>query len=206
MDWFGQDIGPVDVIDYNQHHIIFNYHWTRVGAYVSRQHPSISCLVDELKPLFGLDKIGTLRGHFRGSPIVIQRCLTDDQGYPLVEQPIQLVPQYLPSIKRCLMFRDLLGLNTKLSNLRLRQQAVSYDDVSFKDVGPSTSVLTRSLRNQLFTDYKVELREMIQLTDPQDIVQILTTVRSQVEGVINRVDRDLIWVADRICRRIQGLT
>jgi len=211
MEWAGQDIGQIDVIE-QPDCVWFNYGGLTHAALVkARVDPSLCCLFDEMKPLFGLDKVGTVRALVDGKRVVLYRCLTDQLGNLITPPPLsQPTDELKPYLRRCLLYRDAVGITTYRHNqFRVWDgRVLSWDEVTLDKTAPDSSIYTSrlgELRRWAFDNYRLELRDELGVSSSEQLNELLFQLRSELEALVERVDRDKIWLVDRICRRIQML-
>lgn len=200
--WDGSDIGCLEVHAYEtemQTYLTFTRDGEEFMAeYNIRKEPSLCCLLDELKEVFGLDKIGTCRATIDGKLCLLQRVRLSPRGHPV---RYLTVAQCLPDEEKLalvLAFRLMVGIATTISCIRHGNgEILSYDEITITDKKP-----LKTLSKYVTRDHIIRLSGVTG-TDSQSITQGLAQLRSKIERVIHRVDREYIWLADWICRRVQ---
>jgi hypothetical protein len=169
-------------------------------------------VIDELKGLFGLPKLGT--HHIR----------VNSRNYLLIRPPeagITEIPlnefirdaayssMFRRQVQETFAFRDVLAIPVSYErNLRVRLQPrrnpvpVSYCEPSMT-FDASRPILSSALQNRWFNDISVNatLARMIHL-DPEDVSAGIAEFRTKIETIISRVDKSLIWSSSFIIERL----
>jgi len=169
------------------------------------------CLVDELKPLFGLTKLGTHYASYKDKYVILIRARTtaDDKyivmDYTLNKKTlddtnINLV-SLVPKIREIYVFRDLLGLQKSTDScIAIRKSdssqelyAVSLIDSHIKperliDLSIST-YLPDTVFNKWFDNESpiAILKRMCNYINKDKITNIIFKIRNDIENVVNRV-------------------
>jgi hypothetical protein len=194
-------------------------YWTlQLGAPVTCRvkttKTSFPNVIDELKSLFGLPKLGTHQIRINHKNYVLIRC--PESG--VTEVPLnQFTPElshyplFRRQVQEILIFRDILAVPVTFeSSLRVRQQPrrhpvpISYREPSMS-FNPSKPILSAMLQNRWLNDANVNqiLTRMVRI-DPEDVSSGISEFRSNVETVISRVDKSLIWCSAFIIERLMS--
>ena len=175
-----------------------------IGKKTRRRKPTLCCILDELKPVFGLPKVGT----YRYGKYLIQRCRLSPRGNPIEELFInqqvakQLIDSQKEQVKMTMIFRDIVGITTKTSDLCIRYPegcVVSYHERSLDD---------RYRCNKKYSDLSKCVAKMVGIEDTTDLEHVnlvLQDLRSKIDGIVNRIDKDYIGLSGRVCRRIRHM-
>lgn len=189
---------------------------TRVTCRVKSTKTSFPNVIDELKSLFGLPKLGTHQIRMNHKNYILIRC--PEPG--VSEVPLhQFIPELSGSqyplfrrqIQEILAFRDVLAVPvTYESSLRVRIQPrrhpvpLSYREPSMA-FDSSKPILSASIQNRWFNDANVSqtLARMIRI-DPEDVATGISEFRTHLETIISRVDKSLIWCSAFIIERLMS--
>jgi len=175
-----------------------------IGKKTGRKTPTLCCILDELKPLFGLPKVGT---HNYGK-YIIQRCRLSPRGNPIEELFInqqvlkQLTHSQKEQVKMTMIFRDIVGIRTKMSDLCIRYPegyVLSYHERSLDD---------NYRCNKKYSDLSECVTKMVGIKDPTDLEHVnlvLQQLRSKIDEIVNRIDKDYIGLSGRVCQRIRHM-
>lgn len=182
------------------------------------------CLIDELKPLFGLVKLGTHYANYRDKYVILVRARTTPDGkfivsdYTLNNDKSGELPEYLiPRLREIYVFRDLLGLNKSTdSSITIRKSddtgelfAVSLIDSHIKkerliDLTVST-YLPDTVFNKWFKDESPIqiLKRMCLLLNKNKVTNVIYKLRNDIEKVVRRVcDREYADLPDMLIAKI----
>jgi len=129
---------------------------------------SFISIVDELKPLFGLLKLGTHRLSINGVPHVIFQVLFTEEDEIVIETSLNHLPRdhalrsdetFCHRVQNIFAFRELLGLKSSYeSSIRLRQYGETIVPISAREVssylieGGSRPIISASILERWFTD------------------------------------------------------
>lgn len=229
FSWDGSDLGsyPDDVIIYEDAFDNIKYWKINVDGNTElcmyRKYTNMfPCVVDELKPVFGVTKNGTHKIKIGASKYIITRLHQDGNGEPIFSRPMNKVPTDDPlrmderlcdEVRRILAFRELLAITSSFeNNIWLHPTGESYQPVSVREInskldkGQDVSVVTSGIIKKWFS--KTSLSQMIrQLVDYHgDPTECLVRIRKELDKVITRVDGNYImysnFIQDRLTRRL----
>ena len=190
-------------------------------------------LSDELKSVFGLSnsKVGTHRIKYRNRTYLLIRPALTEDGIIQEEWKSDYVtnikdhPLFVRQVQELFTVRELLGITSNYdSSVRLRYakssknpKLIGMDDpfpISFFEpkMAPEThgKMLPKTVLDRWFncksyeTDLSQVARRIFGVTSPNQVPQILYKLRSKIEQVINRVDRDLIGFVTPILDRVRS--
>lgn len=167
------------------------------------------CLVDELKPLFGLIKLGTHYGKYKTGYVILIRArlnLTEDRivlDLPLSMCPNLSEPLILDRIKQIYIFRDLLCLSKSTdSSIVLRVNEKNKDlvyPVSLID----SAIDLEKMSNFMMSTYlpEVAFSRWIKDESPSLILRRMCNVYNSntVISRIYKLKEDIVEITKRVC-------
>lgn len=170
------------------------------------------CVVDEMKPLFGLQKLGTHRIKIK-KEYVLTREVEGEDGKPVIDPVLSTIPaerveSVRTEVQKILAYRDLLGIASSFErNIVLRDNCpISVREYSTVLDKSNTGILSKRLLDKWFVEREVceVIKKIAEYRgNPQRCV---ANLRERMEGVINRVDKEWIWysgfIVDRLMRRL----
>lgn len=186
----------------------------------SGNNESLPCIIDEIKPLFGLPKVGSHWCKLFGKHRVLLRCTDND----IIREDIALNKLDMTVVKKnqilfyqiqeLFTFRELLGITQSFnSNVVVRTDGKNVYPLSINEssmVIDDSNVLPTTVLDLWFEDTsvdKVALR-LLKVRSINDIKNI-HKLRSDIEKVIERVDRRNIiyasYIVTRIIERLQAV-
>jgi hypothetical protein len=227
--WDGSDLGsyPDDIIVYEDAHDNVKYWKITIGnrteVCMYRKYTNMfPCVVDELKPFFGLTKNGTHKIKIGSTRYIITRLHQDADGDPifgrplskiLPDDPLRMDDYISQEIRKILAFRELLAISSSYeSNIWLHPTGATYQPISVREInskldkGQDVSVVTSGIIKKWFS--KISLSQTIkQLVNYHgDPSECLVRTRKDVDKVISRVDENYImysnFIQDRLTRRL----
>lgn len=191
-------------------------------AMIIRSPSSLPCVIDELKSIFGLPKIGTHRCRLPDSnKCILLRVAVDQRNNIVEEVPLDSITlesydvPLLESIRRTLAFREALGIKkTTENNLWLRRDhtgnlcVVGSGESNVISLG-SDKVIKDILRERWFgvKEKPCPIDQTIFMTwinayDQEGLSSKLNSIREQVNVTIHRVDHKHIPYVSQIMTRI----
>lgn len=233
--WDGSDLGVI-----NDEHIIayaysdhsnelywqlnINEHIT-IGI-VKRSNNTFPCIIDELKKVFNLPKVGTHRFQYKNIMYIFMKALITSDFHIQEEYTLDQLPfsdifndkSFINQIQEIFVFRELLGIVKSYENsIRIRSVSftnkfniikpypLSFHEPKFCD-NTLTKVIPKTILDKWFknTDISIVARRLINISNPDDIPYILHNIRSQLESIILRVDKNAIWCLTFIMERISS--
>ncbi len=170
-------------------------------------------LIDEMKPIFNLDKVGTHWGKLNNK-IYILFPLEKNKDSILEELTLDKY-KYDKNIEReirkIFLFREVLGVTQNCEkSIILRKKNLYIQPISFyeSNIRPSTSgkVLSNLILEKWFIgkDLDKAVCEFFNIDDLENINNILLPLKDKLESVINRVDPNSIMYVDEILSRIRS--
>ena len=177
-----------------------------------------ACIVDEMKILFGLPKLGTHNFHLENHLCLFIRGTIDNYGSTVdnlmlkdIKLPQPIDSKLLFQVQSIFCFRDILGIATGnegtvaiISPLSDRPYPVSVNENTF-NFYERKSLISNVLMKKWFgeTSPSSVLAQMIYY-DPSEmsISETLSLYRSELEKIINRIDKNMIWISVFIIERM----
>lgn len=175
---------------------------------------SITALIDEIKIVFGLPKLGTHWIKKDNKFKLLIRC-PKTQGYIKDEQSLK---DYLKTnTSNCLLemqireiyaFRELLGVTrTYDSSITMRKGKNGIYPLSFYEPNMTSidhKVVPSTVLEKWFeeTDLDVAISKLTKIRTIDDITVRLHEIRRDIEKIILRIDKELILFLDHILTRI----
>jgi hypothetical protein len=228
MKWDGSDItNQISNIDRFE-----TYHGT--DTYLSLKFPdkyvhciirscisSVSNIIDELKPSFGLQKIGTHQLMIGSKRFILFRVYLDSEGNIITYNTLKtLIYDDDDMLFRCQVqlifaFRELFGIKkTYESSIRIRSGKLYSYPISFYEPNVTYDeielIMSDKLLNKWFYDISLDecVKKLLNITKVDDIGDRLMKINDEMESVITRLDRTQIayrnLVMARIGRRVQS--
>lgn len=180
------------------------------------KNPNLSCLIDELKPIFGLPKLGTHRCKQGGKDRILIRCpiknnqIQDEMTLNMLENPSGIMKLQVQEI---FAFRELLGVTCSYeSSILIRKGTNNTYPISFYEPGMKTTndkTTPFNVLDKWFEDTSIDevVKRLLKIKSIDRMGVVLHDLRTKIENVIERVDRELIiyktYIMDRITERLQ---
>lgn len=195
MNWDGSNIGPIKVEYVNLtpfgHAVTLSDYTT---AYIHKYEDLIPLIADEIKPIFGLNKIGRHMCSVDDVPMILSQrhgdTFTCDDETDLGERDID-------DIRRCCVFRWCLGftLNGERDLWQLPDRITSYCERKYTHdiTAPPTKIIRRWFRNH--SRFEQFIAHIFNGTP-------ISQVRSRIEAIIMQFDPDQIEWINSIHRRL----
>jgi hypothetical protein len=176
------------------------------------KNASLRCLLDELKPLFGLEKIGTHHLRLGGRSCIMYRLLFSDQRVDNILCN-EISEAFKESMKRLIAFRTLFSITETYNSsfyVRLKEGQPSYA-LSVHEprmlidqcvVYPSENYLHQWLDGE---DIKAVIHTLLPYREGETLIQVLTRLQGKVEACIEKVDSQYIWMSSFLVSKISKL-
>lgn len=189
---------------------------------------NIPSLIDEIKPVFGLPKLGTHWCKVGSKYYILIKCLLNIQGYVQEEYSLKTYLELLNNsnnnknksveelldaltimqIRGIFAFREILGITKNFeSSIVMRKRGNSYYPISFyepnmKDIG--VKVMPSSILEKWFenTTLDEEVKKLVKIYNLEELAAKVQDIRSKLEKIITRLDPDNIRFSDYICTKI----
>lgn len=177
---------------------------------------SIPCLIDEIKPIFDLKKIGTHWTKYKGKYLILLKVDLDENRsikYHLSLDLYKYNQKIEKEIQKIFAFRDMLGMS------RSYEKSIILKDINSKklkymvpvsfyepNMTPSNDgkIIPNSVLEKWFHDTTIDdvIKKMLKIDKPEDIGSGLLKLRQNLENIVERCDRDSIMFVDEILTKI----
>lgn len=213
--WDGSDIGFIDPYirkwkPYKGQTLLFLHGGFK--AYANRldeKSGSISLIADELKPLFGLKKLGRHKCLIGDNPAIITKI--EGQESIFTTEKGENNPKLIPYVQKCYVYRWALGLSSNVdSSLWIRSYTsgvsivTSYLEIKYmypeeKDKKQISRIPDVAVKKWFGNDWSKTVEIVENMFDEKSLAK----VRLEVDSIIRRIDRSHVGWAQQILRRIQ---
>lgn len=211
--WDGSNLGDVDAQIQSweiRDEFTIVYFKSGESAYANRFDSSVPLIADELKPLFGLSKIGRHRCLISGRSALISQIVANERRFT----PLIATDDMIPSIRRAYVFRWSLGLTQNFDKMlwvRSYKSGITlvtsfcekkYDFASAAasqtgSVKPTRSRITETAVKKWFGDWKIADDIMREIFGHRN----MTEIRFEIDAIVRRVDKSYVsWVTGIISR------
>lgn len=190
---------------------------------------AIPCIIDELKPLFGLIKIGTHWVKLKGKTYILYRpqLVGKKKKFMLVEQTLtewlsekidaaggikhfQYDPMLVMQVQEIFAFRELLGISrTFESSLIVRKGLCGPSVLSWYEPNMADHMkgnIPFTVLEKWFENYNTDLativKKITKITSRDKLTQRIQEIQKDAEAVIKRIDDYHIRFADYLKTRI----
>lgn len=179
---------------------------------------SLGCLVDELKPVFGLPKLGTHWCRLGNKVYILIRCVKNTDGSIKEELTLNMLGSSSSSlltlqIQEIFAFRELLGVTCSYeSSIIIREGKAGPYPISFYEPNMATEdtkVIPFTVLEKWFVDTSMDevVKRLCRVNNINRLPTVLHELRTSIEEVIDRVDRRAITykncIVNRITQRLQ---
>lgn len=173
---------------------------------------SLSCLADELKPVFGLPKLGTHWCRLNAKTYILVKCNRTTEGYIKEEITLNMIDVSTSLLKlqiqEVFAFRELLGVTCSFeSSIVIREGKSGYYPISFQEPSMATGdskVIPFTILDKWFDDTSMDIvvKRLCRINNIERLSTVLHELRNQIEYIIERVDRRMITYKNCIINRI----
>lgn len=189
-------------------------------------------LIDELKPVFNLkhSKLGTHRAKYKTRKILLIKPIIEDDSIILeqkIDYEVCIIDQmFIHQIQELYVFREFLGVSQSFDkNIRVRKMKASkFEEVensenpykmrvypiSFHETSFHPEKIEKCVPNTVLekwfkgTSINIVARRLLGIGKPEQIPEVIFKLNSQIQEVVERVDRDLIKHVTEILDRIKS--
>ena len=174
---------------------------------------NMPCLIDEMKPAFGLEKIGTHWFKFGGKIMILSKVIFEDGSIvqELHLNQIKYNKKLETEVQKIFVFRELLGLSKNFeSSIILRKKGYFIQPVSFYEPnmnpGSCKTVLPNTVLQKWFpkTDIDHSVLKIIPVDTAENINSVLSELKGKLDKIANRVNPDAITHMDEIISRLRS--
>lgn len=173
-------------------------------------------IIDELKPLFGIPKNGTHKAKYKNKMLLLIKTPVTIDGYiqdefTLNNYPLIYSHSFILQVQEVFVFRELVGISkTYESSIRVRWNSklkkpypISYHEPKMTPY-IEERVIPNTVLDKWFnkTDIGSVTRRLLNVTSDKDITEVIHLMRTKIENIINRLDKDSIIISSLIIDRI----
>lgn len=215
-DWDGSFLGNYteEEAKIQGDHCIIN----GVRYYIKHKKDTIYCIIDEIKPLFGIKKIGTHRLNIGNKAFVIYNLELPDKINTVYSYDYKkFTPKYRTEVRKILIFRYLFGI-TPLSDRSILAdingknpeeeicEPLGFNELSVSIVKHKDVMFTQSINNKWFkTNEKSIILDKMILYNKLGPVECFNTLRTNMCEIINRIDKNQISLESFIIEKINTI-
>ena len=187
---------------------------------------TFACLVDELKPVFGLEKMGTHWVKLHGKIYILFKPEKDRKNVILEELTLneykndkndkhknheyKYDKNFEREIRKIFLFREIVGVprNTE-KNVILRIKGLYVQPISFYEANlkPDNSgkVLSNIILDRWFKDVDLDkaVADFFQITSIERINDVLLPLHQKLEEIVKRTGPSSVMYVDEILSRIR---
>lgn len=187
-----------------------------IYAEIKQSQHLLTVIIDEIKPIFGLNKLGTLWFKYGGHFYILMKVDIYPESHEIVTRKNlkkfkikSLDQKLLHEVRKIFIFKEILGINsnTEKNILILNnddiQIAVSNNECSIKK-GENESCLSDTICQKWFKDLdtNIFIQEMVKVHHPDRVSSKSFKIYEKIVNVIERIDRKLITFADLVKLRL----
>jgi hypothetical protein len=175
-------------------------------------HGLIPCLIDEIKPIFGLKKIGTHWAKYDGKNLLFLKVVNDSKGHILSDLTLDKYgfhTKLKEEVCKIFAFRELLGMSKSFeSSIIVRLVGNFVNVISFYDpnMSPSqsASVVPNTVLEKWFTETSLDLevQNLVGINCLEQLAEKLFYWRIELLNVVKKCDPESILFVDEILSRI----
>ena len=192
---------------------VIEWNKTKEMCMVRNSTTNLPCIIDEIKPVFKLEKVRTHYCKFKGKIFILLK-LQLENGNILKEITLDKIgykPQLKDDVQKIFIFRELLGMSKNFeSSIILRKKEYFIKPISFYDPNMSPgnikTVLPNTILDKWFKDTDLDkvVLKMFNVDKPENINSVLLDLKSKLDKIAERVNRDTITYIDEIIARIRS--
>jgi hypothetical protein len=190
----------------------------------SSEH-TFACIIDELKPIFNIPKLGTHYCKLGSKIFILIRVYCINVNNILVDVKLKELkfddPLFNEKVKTIYAFREMLGITVSTGNsIRVRRSEIDdfkssneldyYDPISFREPNFSfeKSIISKSVLKTVFNnEYKCLIKyihHLLNISCKADIKNVLIQMSNTFESVIRAVDPTYLWITNELIMRFNS--
>lgn len=195
-------------------HLVINSQETYAIYY--RSDSLFPCIVDELKPLFNLIKLGTHSICIDQKQFILIKVPMIDNAI-IVEMNMKQLDRkfshgFIESLRHVLIFRNLLGLSCSMKSIHIRFEN-EWLPVSFRDFNhrPKRPALKGDIVAKYFSGlpaknptYSSYVREYLQVCHGRFLNISLSNWTTKIDSIVKRIDKSYIWISGHVISRMMS--
>ena len=188
---------------------------------------TFACLVDELKPVFGLEKVGTHWVKLHGKIYILFKPEKDRRNVIIEELTLNEYKKdkndendknheykydknFEREVRKIFLFREIIGVprNTE-KNIILRIKGLYVQPISFYEANLNPrvdgKVLSNIILDRWFKDVDLDkaVSELFQITSIEQINDILLPLEQKLREIIERTDPSSVMFVGEILSRVR---
>lgn len=169
------------------------------------------CLIDELKPVFNIEKNGTHWGKLGTKTMILLKVKVENGEVieDLTLDELEYKSQIAHEIHKIFAFRELLGLSKSWEkSIVLRKIGHFVKPISFYEpnMNPNggTRIIPQKVLEKWFVNVDIDnvIKKMFHINKIEEITLLKHELRGKMIEVFNRVDKNSITFLDEIIARI----
>jgi len=173
---------------------------------------TLPCLIDEMKPIFGLEKVGSHWFKFKGKNMLINKleivdgCILEE----LTLKDIKYSKKLELEVQKIYIFRELLGMSKNFdSSVILRNKKYFMKPISFYEPNmmPSKNsiVLANTILEKWFSNTTVDevVLKMFKVDKIENLATVLSYIKIKLDKIVERVNPESVTHVDEIVSRIR---
>lgn len=181
------------------------------------------CIYDELKEIFGLVKTGTHSLTIKSKTYVVYRAIFTNniQFDELLSDDVLNKYKHLEDlktkVKNLLAYRHLLGVSPNSeSGIKIRKSGTGLIfPISLNDkftVDKKEGVIKNGLRTMsdknfakwfpVGDSFADTIKKMLYFKTEDDIPEMVDKIRDKIEEIVNRINKEFIWLENIVCRAL----
>jgi len=171
------------------------------------------CLIDELKPVFELEKIGTHWFKFKGKKMILMK-LKNENNFILEEVTLDQIgynKKIEEEVQKIFVFREILGTSKNYEkNIILRKKGFFIKPISFYETNMTPSSIGKVIPDTILdkwfkeTNLDASVLKLFKVEKMEDINKVLLELKNKLMEIFNRVDPNAITNIDEILSRIRS--
>ena len=172
---------------------------------------TLSCLIDELKPIFKIEKNGTHWAKHIGKIVILTRVNVINNVIieDLSLSEIKYRESIVFDIQKIFLFREILGITRSWEkNIMLRKQGLDVIILSFYEPnmspGNRDKVIPDTVLDKWFPDTNLDevIKKIFGISKSSEVTNLIHELRIQMLQIFNRVGKNAINNIDEILFRI----
>ena len=174
---------------------------------------TLPCLIDELKEVFGLEKIGTHWFKFKSKNMILLKLIRE-KDYILEELSLDqlgFIKELEDDVQKIFIFREILGMSKNFEkSIILRNKGFYIRPISFYDPNMKPNcggkVIPDTILNKWFKNTNLDeaVLKLFEIDKLENITFVLLKLKTKLEKICLRVDPNSITSMDEILSRIRG--
>jgi len=175
----------------------------------------VPLLVDELKPIFGLPKIGRHKCIIQDTPLLIAKYIDSEEN--IFEPKLYQFNQ--EQIEETIIFRYIIGLISNGNCLWYRQEegVISYKDITIAIEKKSSKISETNIKKWFDSEREKVKPALVRLLNKSSVLKLVSPkaenklikiqqlLRLELEKIIKKIDKNYLFLCVSIMSRIQNV-